>query len=331
LKEMTFQDTFNPKGCNFTLPTTSVTVSAGHTMVEIYTAADAQNQTIVGGAAEVVGIGGYITGTGHSPLSTAHGLAADNVLQATLVTPSGDVLTANECQNSDLFCAFRGGGGSTFGVLLSATLKTYLSPAMTVFELQIVFLESSEAFWDIMTYLLSQYPYLSSQGISGYPYMAPFYPLSATLTGALYSANFADPTSAFGESNITKIFEPILEHIQTTWPGAIYSLTNATQEYASFLPYFNDHHDTSTAGVDTNLRSRLLDVATLSRNQTALKETFKGFSNNAIGSAPFLLGGKGVWEARPRGGSDAVNPAWRKAVAHVGKYSPSILESSGVG
>jgi FAD/FMN-containing dehydrogenase len=197
---MTFQDTFSPEGCNFTLPTTSVPVSAGHTMVEIYTAADAQNQTIVGGAAEGVGIGGYVTGAGHSPLSIAHGLAADNILQVTLVTPSGDVLTANECQNSDLFYAFRGGRGSTFGVLLSATLKTYPSPAMTVFELQMVFLKSSEAFWDIMTYLLSQYPYLSSQGISGYPYMAPFYPLSATLTGALYSANFADPTSAFGES-----------------------------------------------------------------------------------------------------------------------------------
>jgi FAD/FMN-containing dehydrogenase len=35
-----------------------------------------------------------------------------------IVTPNGDLVTANECQNKDLFWAIRGGGGGTFGVIL---------------------------------------------------------------------------------------------------------------------------------------------------------------------------------------------------------------------
>jgi hypothetical protein len=37
------------------------------------------------------------------------------------VTPRGEYLTANACQNTDLFWALRGGGGGTFGVVLEAT------------------------------------------------------------------------------------------------------------------------------------------------------------------------------------------------------------------
>lgn len=38
-----------------------------------------------------------------------------------VVTPDGQLRIANQCQNSDLFWALRGGGGGTFGVVLEAT------------------------------------------------------------------------------------------------------------------------------------------------------------------------------------------------------------------
>lgn len=37
------------------------------------------------------------------------------------------------------------------------------------------------------------------------------------------------------------------------------------------------------------------------------------------GGRLYMVSGKGVWDAVPRGGSDAVNPAWRKALVHAGK------------
>lgn len=54
-------------------------------------------------------------------LSNNFGLGADRVLQYRVVTPQGEYLTANACQNTDLFYALRGGGGGTFGVVMEST------------------------------------------------------------------------------------------------------------------------------------------------------------------------------------------------------------------
>ncbi len=50
-------------------------------MLEIDEQAHLRNLTIVGGGAGTVGIGGYLTGGGHSALSSTYGLAADQVLE----------------------------------------------------------------------------------------------------------------------------------------------------------------------------------------------------------------------------------------------------------
>lgn len=56
------------------------------------------------------------------------GMAADNVLEFTVVLlATGEVVTANACTHSDLFWALRGGGGGTFAVALSATIRTFPS------------------------------------------------------------------------------------------------------------------------------------------------------------------------------------------------------------
>lgn len=99
---------FKLDGCDITIEGTAFTVGAGAQMWDIYSATDAINQTIVGGGGKSVGIGGYITGGGHSILSPRYGLAADQVLQMEMVTPGGDIITINEKQHSDLFWAMRG-------------------------------------------------------------------------------------------------------------------------------------------------------------------------------------------------------------------------------
>lgn len=44
-------------------------------------------------------------------------------LEFKVVTPDGQLRVANQCQNTDLFWALRGGGGGTFGVVLEATSR----------------------------------------------------------------------------------------------------------------------------------------------------------------------------------------------------------------
>ena len=77
-------------------------------MYEAYTQLDALGQAMVGGGGKTVGVGGYLTGGGHGLLSAQHGLGADQVLELEVVTPTGKIVIANECQNKDLFWAMRG-------------------------------------------------------------------------------------------------------------------------------------------------------------------------------------------------------------------------------
>ena len=70
-------------------------------------------------------IGGYIQGDGHSPLTSIHGMGADQVLSIEVVTADGRFITANSETNTDLFWAIRGGGGSTYGVVISMIVKAY--------------------------------------------------------------------------------------------------------------------------------------------------------------------------------------------------------------
>lgn len=77
-------------------------------MLEAYTAAAEYNLTVVGGNGRTVALGGFLTGAGHSILAPHYGLAADQVLEMEVVTPGGEVLMLNECQNTDLFWAMRG-------------------------------------------------------------------------------------------------------------------------------------------------------------------------------------------------------------------------------
>ena len=107
-------------------------LGAGVQAFEIYKAAADRGLMIVGGEGQTVGVaGGYIIGGGHSPLSSMYGLAADQVLSMQVVLPDGQFVTASFTDNQELFWALRGGGGSTFGIVTSVTVKAYPTVLVT--------------------------------------------------------------------------------------------------------------------------------------------------------------------------------------------------------
>lgn len=117
-------DFINYRSANYTGK--AIKVGAGVQVVDAYAAASAQGLAIVGGECPTVGYaGGYTQGGGHSALSSKYGLAADQVLEWEVTDGRGRLLKASPSANENLYWALCGGGGGTFGVVISMTSKAY--------------------------------------------------------------------------------------------------------------------------------------------------------------------------------------------------------------
>ena len=94
----------------------TVRAGAGLTWGELDAATQAHGLAVTGGRMSTTGVAGLTLGSGSGWLERLHGLTADSLLGATVVTADGDVVRADAHQHPDLFWALRGGGGN-FGVV----------------------------------------------------------------------------------------------------------------------------------------------------------------------------------------------------------------------
>lgn len=103
--------------------TTLATYQPGGVFGDIYEYFAEYNRTVVG--ARLAGVGtGLALGGGMSYLSPQYGLACDSFRELEIVLPSGEIVTASNETNPDLFFASRGGGGNAYGVVTKYTVQS---------------------------------------------------------------------------------------------------------------------------------------------------------------------------------------------------------------
>jgi FAD/FMN-containing dehydrogenase len=105
-------------------------VEAGARWGQVLEPAQAAGLAPLLGSSPGVGVMGYTLGGGLGWLARKYGLAADSVRAFEVVTADGQVRRASASENSDLFWALRGGGGS-FGVVTGMEIQLY--PVTVVF------------------------------------------------------------------------------------------------------------------------------------------------------------------------------------------------------
>jgi FAD/FMN-containing dehydrogenase len=146
-------------------------IGAGVQGFEAQNAAHESGYVIVTGFCPDVGIaGGYTQGGGHGSLASRYGLAADQVLEWEVVTAGGDQLTASPTQNADLYWALSGGGGGTYAVVLSMTVRVYPEEKTSVASLSFTSGAGTDAtdmehFWSVIkTFIIDTQSLLDDGG-----------------------------------------------------------------------------------------------------------------------------------------------------------------------
>lgn len=174
---------------------------------------------------------------------------------------------------------------------------------------------------EITGFLASKSSYFIDSGVYGYQAIFRKRPVSANVTVDGLGSNLImiDQT----REDFEAVIAPVLAEIESRWPGR--KPTYKFQDYPSYNDWARVNYDKQTAGISAWIVSRLLDEHSLTSDVDALGDALWFAAGTSPQVAHLLVGGKGVQEARPVGGSNAVNSAWRNAYVQNCKFDFQVI------
>lgn len=129
-------DMFNLRSVQVDMKTESAWIQSGATLGEVYHEIwkNSKLHGFPAGVCPTVGVGGHFSGGGYGNMIRKYGLAVDNTIDAQIVDVNGKLLD-RKAMGENLFWAINGGGGGSFGVVISYKIKLVPVPeTVTVFR-----------------------------------------------------------------------------------------------------------------------------------------------------------------------------------------------------
>lgn len=307
-----FKDSFVQPGSSW--KGNAVIIGGGYEWKDVYDEAAKRNLIVVGGVSSTVGcIGGWMQGGGHGPASHKYGLGSDQVLEAKVVLANGSLVTTSPTQFPDLFFAVRGGGPSSYGVVVEATVKAWPTTPVVAQSLLMV-AQTPDARSDFLAALKDIYvgvPQVARRHWGGYgDWIA-----SSAVT--FYSHTWTNFDLDLHDAQVA--FAPISEKLIARNSTSLL-ITISYNQHTTYADFYNTHYNmVGSTGDLIQVASRFLDVESLGRD-TALAHMLEITAGNAEQSNLNTLEVHGApFDAIGRDGS-AANPAWRQAVANQNTY-----------
>ncbi|KAJ6449463.1 hypothetical protein C8R45DRAFT_1044851 [Mycena sanguinolenta] len=295
LKDVTFIPHF--KSAHYTGP--AFRVQPGVLGFDFATAAHNRGLVVVGGECKTVSFaGGYIQGGGHSALSSYHGLAADQALEFEVITTQGEFVHASPTNNQDLYWALSGGGGGTYGIVWSVTVKAFQHLPVTIASINFTSEGiSQDTYWKAIDAYEASTPALTDAKVWG---MAQYTNMTFTLN-PVFGVNKSS-------SEVTALIQPLFYTLDKLGVDDV----TATKTYSGYLEAYN----TLTFLKDFKVADILVGSRLLPRSLWEDPETLR-----RTAAVDFILRPTMEVAGNP---NNAVLPAWRNTERHFVVVIPLV-------
>jgi hypothetical protein len=287
---------------------------------DAYAFANSRGYRFVGGTCLTVGMaGGYTQGGGHSPIMTEHGMAAENVLEWEVVTPSGEHVVATPTnRHKDLFWALSGGGGGTYGVVVSMTTKLHRDGPIggVQFNVPNAGFADNTTFWESV---VQKFLDLAPSFVNTGTHMLVIISRDSLF---LYDATGIGKTS----QQVAAELKPFTDHLDTQ--EIPYML--ATKDSATLYEHVDHFHGPFPYGnlwVTQVTGGTFLPKSSLQTPQSTkrLTDAFRLVTESGkfvVGMTLFNLAATPGGRASHKKGQTATNPAWTDSIASLLLISP---------
>ncbi|KAJ5521264.1 hypothetical protein N7527_005379 [Penicillium freii] len=319
---MKYMGFFNYSSTEYTGP--AMKMGAGVQAFEAYAAAASHGLRIIGGSCATVGLsGGFLQGGGHSLLSSTYGMSADQVLEWEVVTATGKHLIASPTENKDLYWALTGGGGGTYGVVISVTVKAFKDGIVGGAYLEINKTGTTdEKFWKGVEEFFTWVPDMVDSG--------------STALFSLSNTSFVViPVTAPGKSEdeVKDLLQPFLSKIDDLGVPINTSITS----FPTYLEHFDHYLGPMPYGlpliniVDVSLGGRLIPRRVL-ENATSNLDFVDALKLSVQPGGDYKTGGIALNVPHSVAGNDpssnSVFPAWRDSLLTILAFAPWDFKAS---